>query len=115
MQSGRKIGFEQAEELEQWMKENAPWTDRTGAAREALYARFIPEERAIGTVQFGYDPEVTYAVWLEIAHQGQWSILRPAQDVFGPKLRQSLKRIANLGLIRATPEGYFRLAEEFDD
>jgi len=114
MQTGRKIGFSQAEEMQVWMKENAPWTDRTTNARNALFARFHPEARAIGDIEFGYDPEKTYgwdedsldyAVWLEIAHQGRWAIIPPTQDYWFPILKRSLSNIARLGLIKEVSGG----------
>lgn len=83
------------------MKDNAPWTDRTGRARAGLMAYLEEDERpfAIGTIRLTYSDDIDYGVWLEFAYQGRWGIIAPALDHWGPIVRRSLQNMANLGLV----------------
>lgn len=63
--------------VEAWMKENAPWQDQTGAARASLRA-YVKGKRIV--LEHG----VPYGYYLEMANQGQYSILFPAVDHFTP-------------------------------
>ena len=85
--------------MEQWAKDNAPWKDRTTKARQGLKAWVDPTSGPIGTIVLQHDPSLHYTIWLELAHQGRYSILVPAKDFWGPRILQSLKRIARLGLV----------------
>lgn len=63
-----------AAKFEAAAKENAPWTDRTGAARQRLKADFT--EVPIGwclSISHG----VNYGVYLELAHERKYAILMP--------------------------------------
>lgn len=94
-QSGRHIAYEQAEAMESYAKQHAPWTDRTGDARERLYAT-VEETGPIGTIVLAHG--VDYGVWLELSHGGRFSIIPETIDVFGPKVMRSLQNLMNLGL-----------------
>jgi hypothetical protein len=93
-QSGRNIAYEQAEAMEQYAKEHAPWTDQTGDARERLHAT-VEETGPIGTIVLAHGVE--YGVWLEIANGGRYSIIPQTVDVFGPRVMRSLQNMINLG------------------
>src|SRR4051812_45947477 len=74
------------------MREEAPWRNRTGAARAALFC--VAESAGVDQARLviGYDPRVLRAVnktWngryfypiaLESKHAGQYAILRPTAD-----------------------------------
>lgn len=93
-QSGRRIAYEQAEAMEQYAKTNAPWTDRTGDAREFLSAT-VEETGPIGTIVLSHG--VPYGIWLEVANQGRFSIIPETIHVFGPIVMRSLQNMINLG------------------
>lgn len=93
-QSGRHIAYEQAEEMEQYAKANAPWQDRTGDARERLHAT-VEETGPVGTIVLSHG--VPYGIWLEIANGGRYSIIPQTIDVFGPRVMRSLQNMINLG------------------
>lgn len=93
-QSGRRIAYEQAEAMEQYAKTNAPWTDRTGDAREFLSAT-VEETGPIGTIVLSHG--VPYGIWLEVANQGRFSIIPETIHVFGPIVMRSLQNLINLG------------------
>lgn len=64
----------------------------------ALNKRF-EKERIIAThirVSHGNRRLVPYAVWLEIANNGRYSIIGPTMDHWGPLLMRKAKRLANL-------------------
>ena len=93
-QSGRRIAYDRAEDMENWAKENAPWTDRTGDARERLHAT-VEETGPIGTIVLAHG--VDYGLWLEIANGGRFSAIAPAIDIFGPIIMRDLQNLINLG------------------
>lgn len=77
-----------ADEVESWMRENAPWTDQTGNARQALFARVVVDSMA--RMEFGHG--VDYGIWLELANSGQYAIVSKALDYWGPRLVQRVKQ-----------------------
>jgi hypothetical protein len=74
---------EAAQEIEQQMKAEAPWTDQTGAAREGLTAEVYHTAVRYG-LRLYYT--VDYGIWLEIAHNGEYAIIQPTMEEWGPKL-----------------------------
>ena len=73
----------QAKNLESYAKRNAPWTDRTGMARKSLNA--TTEKRSNGiriTLAHGVD----YGLWLELAHEKRFAIVRPTIELQGNKV-----------------------------
>lgn len=69
------------------MKEYAPWTDRTGNARNGLHAGV-----EIGDTEYHLylSHGVDYGVFLELAHGGNYAIVRPTADVYKEKLRDTV-------------------------
>lgn len=63
-----------------WMKQNAPWTDRTGAARVGLMA-WANHGRSFEEIVMSYS--VNYGIWLEIANNRRFSIIQPAMRIMG--------------------------------
>ena len=98
MDSGRKIAYIQAERIEQWMQQNAPWTDRTGRARKGLRA-WVREIGPVGSIIISHDPNLDYTIWLEVANQGRYSIIDPTLDYWTPQVQKSLNNMARLGII----------------
>ncbi len=73
-----------------YMRQNAPWTDRTGAARSGLMA--VPfSHGSVHEILLAYS--VYYGIWLEIANNGRYQILIPAMRVIGNKIIGDLKRM----------------------
>lgn len=69
------------------MKMSAPWTDRTGNARNGLHAGVM-----VGRDEFRLflSHGVDYGVFLELAHGGNYAIVRPTADVYKDKLRDTV-------------------------
>lgn len=80
----RRIAHRRAVDIEEWMKDNHPWQNITGAAEAGLEA-FV-EEIALDITQIilTHGEGVEYGVYLELAHGGRWGVISPALDVWGP-------------------------------
>jgi hypothetical protein len=70
-----------------YMKTNAPWTDRTGAARTGLTA--IPHNQGdVHEIDLAYS--VYYGIFLEVCNSGKYAIITPAMRIIGQKLMNDL-------------------------
>lgn len=78
----------QADVAESWMKQNAPWTDRTGNARSGLATK--PGRSGTSWVidLFG---RVPYQIWLEVRWAGRYAIIVPALQNQGAALMRNLE------------------------
>lgn len=78
-----------------YMKENAPWTDRTTAARNGLFT--VP--RSTDTKhEITFSHTVPYGIWLEIANSGKYEIIMPSVRHIGNLYMQRLRGL--LGKMR---------------
>lgn len=77
--------------IDSYMKVNRPWTDRTNLAKLTLRARqsSISETKERITVAHG----VSYGIWLELANEKKYSILKPTIDKFKPEIVSDLRYI----------------------
>lgn len=75
-----------APQIESSMKQNAPWTDQTGNARNGLAARAYDADEEHGIVLFH---QVPYGIWLEVKWSGRYAIIAPSLEEFGPKVMAS--------------------------
>ncbi len=81
--------------LQNYAKQNAPWTDRTGQARQRLTSY-------VSAVSNGYkialSHGVAYGIWLELAHEKRFSIIPQTINYVGtqeilPGLNKLLERL----------------------
>ena len=71
------------------MRSDAPWTDRTGDARESLEATVEREgNRFTLTLGYTHEPTVTYGVFLEKKQAGRFAIVDPQAE----RVRQPIRR-----------------------
>lgn len=71
-----------------WLKQNARWTDRTGAARSGIFA--VPNRgNKYEEIFMAYS--VNYGIWLEIANDRKYAIITPAMRIMGKELMDSLQ------------------------
>ncbi len=96
--TGRRVAEARAEEAEQWMKSNAPWQDRTGAARAGLHVDVDQAPAVLAELTFAHGEEISYSIFLELSNQGRFGIISKSVDYWGPRLMQDVQRIVNLGL-----------------
>ena len=76
---------------EEWMRTNAPWTDRTGNARSGLGSATEHEPKVHHTlVLFG---RVPYQIWLEVRFAGRYAIIIPAILDQGPKMMRTMVKL----------------------
>ena len=76
--------------MENYAKENAPWTDRTGNARQRLegVTRWVGRSEIEIIVQH----HMSYGFWLELAHERRYAILEEAIEENVEELYRSLRR-----------------------
>jgi hypothetical protein len=76
---------------EAYMKQTAPWTDRTGAARSGLRATVIPAGDKVAIVLYH---SVPYGVFLEVRWGGKYSVIPAAMAFTGPLWVKAIQRLA---------------------
>lgn len=79
-----------APEVENYAKANAPWTDRTGNARNGLAARAYRDGNGVGILLYH---QVDYGIWLEVRWGGKYAIINPTIDAMGPRVMASYNRL----------------------
>ena len=79
-----------AQEVENDMRKNATWTDRSGAARNGLF-HAVDNAPASITARFGHTME--YGRFLELSNAGKYAIIMPSIQARLPELEQRLSRI----------------------
>ncbi len=84
------VALRWAPEIESWMKANAPWSDRTGNARQTLRTEVIDLTQEIALL---LSHGVDYGIFLEMAHGGKYEIIGPALDEFTPKVWADIRKM----------------------
>ena len=64
-----------ASELRSYMQSNRPWTDRTGKAKAMLDT--VVSRPDDNTVRITLVHGVSYGIWLELAHEQKYAIIKP--------------------------------------
>lgn len=72
------------------MKLTAPWTDRTGAARNGLYTEY---SKVMDRREILFSHSVAYGIWLELANSGDYQVILPTLRVIG---RETMKQLNDL-------------------
>jgi hypothetical protein len=80
------IGYH-ATRAQSYARSNARWTDRTGNARNGLFAK---AERDAPKYRIVIGGSVPYQVWLEVRFSGRYAILRPTVDHEAPELMRTV-------------------------
>ncbi len=86
---GKLVDYE-AIRAQGYMRENAPWTDRTGNARAGLFA--TPEHFEGGHAIDLYH-SVPYGIWLEVRFEGRFAIILPTIEAKGPELMEAARSL----------------------
>lgn len=74
-----------------YMRDNAPWTDQTGNARQGLEAQ---TEVSTNKVTIYLFHKVPYGPWLELRWSGRYQIINPTIEVFAPQLMAKVADLA---------------------
>lgn len=77
-------------EVESWLKNNAPWTDRTGNLRQSMWAEFQQFALDLALV---FDYGLDYGVFLELGNSGAYAVTGPALDYFAPRIWAEIERL----------------------
>lgn len=73
-----------------YARRNAPWTDRTGNARNGLFTIAASDQRTHRIILFH---SVPYGVFLEIRWSGRNEIIRPSIQAGGEQFMKTLGRL----------------------
>lgn len=95
--AGRRVAEDRAKKLEQWAKDNASWTDRTGDARKLLKAEALDSPGVLTEIELRHG--VPYGVWLELVHGGKNAIIAKAIDAQAPLFMRDIQNMMNLKII----------------
>lgn len=76
-----------APEIQNWMRQNAPWTDRTGNARQGLNTQI---EASQDEIALFFAHGVFYGIFLELRNSGRYAVVNPALDHWGPIIWQDV-------------------------
>lgn len=85
----QQIALEFEPQIENWMKTNAPWVDRTGNARQSLCAEV---EQIVMGARIALDYGVSYGVFLELGMQSEYAIIAPALDYWSPLIWKEVQK-----------------------
>lgn len=77
-----------ASKIESAMKQNRPWTDRTGLAKATLRAKVSQPSKNIVRITLAHG--VDYGIWLELAHGKNYAIIAPTIRDEGPRVISEL-------------------------
>lgn len=73
------------------MKNNAPWEDQTGNARNGLNAETVITAKSVAIVLFHTVP---YGPYLELRWSGRYQIIVPTIEIFAPVLIDTIAELA---------------------
>jgi hypothetical protein len=89
-QAIRVLAQRRSAEIENWMKSNARWTDRTGNARQTLHTEvYQMYTETLIVLAHGVD----YGAYLETVSGGHYAIVTWALDYWGPIIMQDVQRL----------------------
>lgn len=78
-----------AEDMLEYAKANAPWTDHPGEhedARQNLQSAVVADRKGGYSVFLGHGKNVYYGVWLEVRWGGRFAIIVPTIYKFAPEI-----------------------------
>lgn len=80
-----------AMKMEEYAKNEAPWTDRTGNARQNLkgQAEWISSDK----IMIAVSHHMYYGYWLELAHDREYAILEESIEQNVEELYRALRRL----------------------
>lgn len=81
---------EGAKKFENYAKNNRPWTDRTGHARQRLVGWV---EMFSNKVRIHIGHGVDYGVYLELAHEKRYAILQPTVNALSKEVLEGFKEL----------------------
>lgn len=78
--------------LQNSMRSNAPWKDRTGRARQTLTGTgYKAEDNSGYIIKLAHG--VNYGVFLELAHEKRFAIIKPTIQAHGPEVLEAFDNL----------------------
>lgn len=77
--------------VEAYAKDNAPWTDRTGNARQGLTGSVRDISETV--VHLYLSHKMDYGVYLELKHSGRYAIILPTLEAHYGEIKRRLDSI----------------------
>lgn len=75
------------------MRTNAPWVDRTGNARNALFSYAEQAAGDVVSIYLSHGSAIYYGRYLELNYAGKYAIIVPTLQRILPQLEAMLKKI----------------------
>lgn len=82
-----------SQEVQNDMRTNAPWSDRTGNARSGLFAIVDELSSDVVEIYLSQGHTIDYGIFLELSHAGRYAIILPTIERTLPHLKQMLDEI----------------------
>lgn len=79
-----------ANDIQNYMRTNAPWSDRTSNARQGLFAQAFTEKLSWVIV---LAHSVPYGIWLEVRWDGRYAIINPTLLRKGPEVMRRVEMV----------------------
>lgn len=79
-----------ARRAESWAKADAPWTDRTGHARQGLTGRAF---RRTGAIVLALAHTMAYGIWLEVRWGGKYAVILDTIAAIYPQVMAALGKL----------------------
>lgn len=76
--------------LQDYMRAHAPWTNRTGQARQRLTAK---GQKVADGWRIMLAHGVNYGVFLELAHEKRFAIIQPTIQAKGPEVMKGFENL----------------------
>ena len=86
----RMFATEGAKKFENYAKQNRPWTDRTGQARQRLTGWV---EMFSDKIRIHIGHGVDYGIYLELANEKKYAILQQTVSAVSPEILEGLKEL----------------------
>lgn len=78
-----QIANRRAPEIEEWMKQNHLWINRTGDAEAGLHTEVREIAQQMVEIILAHGDDIDYGIWLEVANGGRFAVIAPAVDMWG--------------------------------
>jgi len=82
-----------AQKMQDEMRRNARWQDRTGNARSGLFSIAALAAADAVAIYLSHGHTVEYGKWLELANGGKYAIIMPTLRRNIPEIESALKRL----------------------
>lgn len=83
MEEAEEVLTDASQDILNYAKDNAPWTDQTGQAREGLGVEI---SQGFGAVTLDLYHTVDYGLWLEVIQNARFATILPTLEHYAPQV-----------------------------